>query len=151
VSSQPDLSPESRAIVRLVRRFDASPSRLFQAWIDGRKARAWIPLLVPDSELVRLDINARPGRGFKLVVRRGGEEVSHSGEYIEVTRARRLAFTWVIPGVSKETTLVNVELQPVWNGTELTLRHERVLPADAARAEETWGRVLDAITELLRV
>ena len=150
VRSRPENRTEERATVSLVRRFDASPSRLFQAWVDPRKARAWMPLLVPGAEIVRTDINARAGRPFKIVVLQSGREVSHAGEYVEVARARRIVFTWVVPGVSKETTLVSIDFHPAWNGTELTLKHERVLPSDAARAEETWGRILDAIAALLR-
>jgi uncharacterized protein YndB with AHSA1/START domain len=139
---------EERAIVRLIRRFSASPSRVFQAWIDPAKAQRWMAA-PPGDEVVRADINPRVGRGFALVVRREGEEVSHSGEYLELVKPRRLVFTWVVPAVSKETTLVSIDLQPVWSGTELTLKHERVLPADSSRTEARWSGVLDAIATML--
>lgn len=143
------MTTEERAIVRVRRRFGASPARVFQAWTDPGKAQSWIAPPASGDELVRVDIKARVGRGFTLVVRRGGEEVSHSGEYLELVKPRRLVFTWVVPAISKETTLVSIELHPVWSGTELSLKHERVLPADRGPTEARWNGVLDAIAAML--
>jgi uncharacterized protein YndB with AHSA1/START domain len=149
VCSFPPAPAEQRATVRVVRRFDAPPLRVFQVWLDPRKARAWMAALVPDAEIVRVDINPRVGRAFKIVVRESGGEILHVGEFVEVARSRRLVFTWVVPGVSKETTLVSLDIRAAWGGTELTLTHERVLPTDAARAEATWERVFDSVVTLL--
>lgn len=143
------MTTEERATVRLTRHFDFPPARVFQAWTDPAKVRAWIASPESGDVLVRVDLNPRVGRGFALVVRRAGEEVCHSGEYIEVVKPRRLVFTWVVPAVSKETTLVSIDLQAVWSGTDLTLKHERVLPADRTRTEARWAGILDTIGSLL--
>jgi uncharacterized protein YndB with AHSA1/START domain len=142
-------STEERATVRLTRRFGAAPTSVFRAWTEPRKAQIWIAPPASGDETVSVDINARVGRPFALVVRRGGEEVRHAGEYLEVVKPRRLVFTWVVPAVSKETTLVSIDLQPVWSGTNLTLTHERVLPVDRGRTEARWSGILDAIATLL--
>ena len=142
---------ESRATVLVRRRFDASPKRVFDAWVDPAKVQKWIGAQALGDEAVRVDLRARVGQSFLLIVRRAGEEIAHSGEYIEVVPARRLVFTWVVPAVSKETTLVSIDLAPipsVWGGTDLVLKHERVLPADAVQTEARWGGVLDAIAAI---
>ena len=141
---------EERSIVRVSRRFGAAPSRVFQAWTDPSKAQTWMAPPASGDEIVRVDIDPRVGRPFTLVVRRGGEEVRHSGEYLEVVKPRRLVFTWVVLAISKETTLVSIDLRPVWSGTDLTLKHERVLPADRGCTEARWSGTLDAIATLLR-
>ncbi len=105
--------------------------------------------LVLGEPIDRVEVNARVGRGFKIVVRRDPDEVTYAGEYVDLERPRRLVFTWVIPGGSKETTLVTVALQSVWSGVELTLKHERVLPEDAARVEQSWGEALDALAAIV--
>jgi uncharacterized protein YndB with AHSA1/START domain len=143
---------EGRATVQVRRRFDASPKRVFDAWVAPAEIQKWIEAQTFGDEAVRVDVRARVGQPFRLIVRRGGEEISHSGEYVELRPSRRLVFTWVVPSVSKETTLVSIDLTPVpsvWGGTDLVLKHERVLPADTAQTEATWLRVLEAIAMII--
>jgi hypothetical protein len=64
-------------------------------------------------------------------------------------KPRRLVFTWIVPAVSKETTLPSIELRPVWSGTNLTVKHECVLPTDRGRTEARWSGILDAIGTML--
>jgi uncharacterized protein YndB with AHSA1/START domain len=146
------MTSESRATVRVQRRFDASPRNVFDAWVDPSKVRRWLAAPNVGDEAVRVDLKAKVGHAFHLVVRRGGEEVSHTGEYIEVVPARRLVFTWVIPAVSKETTLVSVDLTPspgISGGTHLLLKHERVLPAESVGTEARWSGILEAIASIV--
>ena len=147
------MSRESRATVLVQRRFDAPPGRVFDAWVDPMKVQKWIAAPSLDDVEVRVDLKARVGRPFRIIVRREGEEISHSGEYLELVRARRLVFTWVVPVVSKETTLVTIDLSPVpslWGGTDLALRHERVLPTETGRTEARWQSILDAIATIVQ-
>jgi uncharacterized protein YndB with AHSA1/START domain len=143
------MTTEERATVRLTRHFDRPAARVFQAWTDPAQVQAWIASPESGDTLVRVDLNPRVGRSFALVVRRDGEEVRNEGEYIEVVKPRRLVFTWVVPVISKETTLVSIDLQSVWSGTDLTLKHERVLPADRIRTEARWAAILDTIASLV--
>ena len=141
---------EERATVNLTRSFGAPPDRVFQTWVDPKKAQRWIARPHLGEEVVRADIKARVGRTFSLVVRRDGDEIRHSGEYIEVVRPRRLVFTWVVPNVSKETTLVSIDLSPAWGGaTDLALKHERILPAERSRTEARWAGILDVIATMV--
>jgi uncharacterized protein YndB with AHSA1/START domain len=142
------MAPEARTSVQVERRFAAHPKRVFDAWLDLAAVRAWFPALAGGGEVVRLDWRARSGVPFEVVVRRGQDEVAHVGEYLDVVLARRLVFTWVVPVVSKETMLVTVDLAPApgaWGGTDLALKHERVVVAQAQGTEARWQAALDAI------
>jgi len=146
------MTTEERATVRVTRRYVASAMRVFEAWVDPPRIERWITALAPQDEVVRFAVKPRVRHAFVLVVRRGREEVSYSGEYLEIIRPQRIVFTWVEPVVSKETMLVSIELSPVpsaFGGTDLLLRHERVLPSEANRTEARWSAVLDAIAAMV--
>lgn len=147
------MTTEERATVRVKRRFDALAMRVYEAWVEPRKVQQWILALTSGDEVVRLAMTPRVGQTFALVVRRGSEELSHSGEYIEVVRPQRLVFTWVEPVVSKETTLVRIDLTPVpstFGGTNLLLTHERILPDETGPTETRWNGALDSIAAMVR-
>jgi uncharacterized protein YndB with AHSA1/START domain len=107
--------------VRVTRRFSAPAERVFDAWLDPSKARQWFgPGL---GDMVRAEIDARVGGSFWLVQRRGDVDVAHTGEYLQIDRPRRLAFTWrMLP--EPDTSRVTVEIVPQGGGCELTLTHE---------------------------
>jgi uncharacterized protein YndB with AHSA1/START domain len=138
-----------RTSVKIQRRFAAHPKRVFDAWVEPAIVRTWFAALHPGGqEVVRIDWRGRKGVPFKVVVGWDAGEVEHAGEYLEVVPARRLVFTWVVPAVSKETMLVSVDFAPAtgaWGGTELTLKHERVVVADVENVETRWQAVLEAI------
>jgi uncharacterized protein YndB with AHSA1/START domain len=147
------MTNESRATVQVQRRFDVPPWAVFDALVDPAKVRTWIAAPNLTDESVRIDLKARVGRAFCFIVGRGAAEVTHSGEYLEVDRPERLVFTWVVSSVSKETTLVRIDLKPVasaWGGTDLVLSHERVLPSDLARTEARWSDILEAIATIVQ-
>jgi len=118
------------------------------AWLDPEKVRRWFaPGL---GEMVRIEIDARVGGTFSFVQRRGSDDVDHTGEYLELVRPRRLAFSWGVrntPDVSR----VLVEIMPLGTGCDLALTHE-LDPAwadFASRAEAAWAAMLDAMAAAL--
>ena len=146
------MTTEKRATIRLERRFQATPRRVFEAWTDPGKVEKWIASATSGEETVRIDLKARVGKAFTLLVQRGDELVSHSGEFLEVVPGRRLVFTWVVSVISKETTLVSVDLNPVpsiYGGTDLLLTHERILPTEMSRTAAKWNDILGSIAALV--
>jgi uncharacterized protein YndB with AHSA1/START domain len=144
------ISMESQPHVnaRVTRRFNASPERVFDAWLDVEKVRKWFAPGM--GEMVRVETDPRIGGSFFFVQRRNGQDVEHTGEYVEIDRPRRLVFTWRVPP-STDSSRVSIDIVPLEAGSEVTLTHE--LHPDwaeyASRAEGAWANMLDAIAQTL--
>ena len=81
---------------RMTRRFEASPERLFDAWIDPETARKWL-FTSPTSESNRTDLDPGVGGTWTITDRRDGVHYTGLGEYLEIDRLRRLVFTFAMP------------------------------------------------------
>ena len=136
--------------VTVKRRFAAPPEQVFDAWLEPKQVAQWMfGPSVRDEEIVRIEIDPRVGGSFSFVVRRQGQEIDHVGEYLEIDRPRRLAFTWAVGARSPDDTHVIIDLAPLGAGCELVLRHERVWADYAARTAQGWTTMLDAAARLL--
>lgn len=128
--------------VHITRHFDASPERVFDAWLDPQRAGKWL-FATPTGQLVRAEIDARVGGAFRFTDRRDGEDVDHVGTYLEIARPRRLAFTFAVPKFSDASTRVTVEINPdPTGGCELVLTHEGVLPQWLEPTRSGWRKIL---------
>jgi uncharacterized protein YndB with AHSA1/START domain len=138
--------------VSVTRHFDASPERVFDAWLDPEMIGKWMfgPAL-REEEVLRIVADARVGGAFSFLVRRRGQEIDHVGKYREIDRPRRLVFTWGVAGESEDESLVTIEIVPQETGAELTLTHEMDAKwADyASRTEAGWTKMLEALAVTL--
>ena len=132
--------------VCVTQRYRASPQRVFDAWLDPRQAVRWL-FATASRPAARVAINARTGGSFCFVERRGGSEIEHAGEYLEIARPRRLVFT--LSEGSNGSTRVSVEIVPVESGAEVTLVHERLPREQAERLEGRWSGMLYGLGTLL--
>jgi uncharacterized protein YndB with AHSA1/START domain len=141
MTAQPD------AIVRVTRRFEASPERVFDAWLDPAKAGRFL-FATASGQMVRAEIDARVGGAFCFVDRRDGEDVEHFGTYLEIDRPRRLVFTFSVkdsPGASR----VAIDIVPAGAGCELSLTHEDVPSEYASRTESGWTTILERLSTVI--
>jgi uncharacterized protein YndB with AHSA1/START domain len=136
------------------RHISAPPERAFDAFLDPAMIRHW--MVAPNAgsdwgELARVQVDSRVGGAFSFVDLRDGEEVDHTGEYLEIDRPHRLVFTWSVPRYSDEIDIVTVEIGPMNSGSGVTVTHE--MSADQAelvnRTADAWTSMLDAINDLL--
>jgi uncharacterized protein YndB with AHSA1/START domain len=135
-------------IVTVTQRFEASPERIFDAWLSPELIGRWMfgPAL-RDEEVVRITLDARVGGRFSFVVRRQGNEIDHIGRYVEIDRPRRLVFTWAVAPDAEDASRVTIEIVPQGSGCQLTLTHE-MQPQWAdftPRVQEGWTKMLDAL------
>jgi uncharacterized protein YndB with AHSA1/START domain len=135
------MTSNSLRTVKIVRRFDLSAERVFDAWLDPQKAGKWL-FATPTGKMVRVEIDARVGGSYNFTDRRDGQDIEHVGSYLEIDRPRRLVFTLAVPKFSKEFTRVSIDIAPLAGGCELTLSHEGILPEWADKTQEGWGKIL---------
>jgi len=121
---------------------------MFDAWLDPRRAGRWL-FSTPRGQMVRVEIDARVGGAFVIVDRRDGEDVEHSGEYLEIERPKRLVFRFVVPKYSSLFTRVAIDIVPAGSGCNVTLVHEGVLDEYQKRTESGWQAILDALAKEL--
>jgi uncharacterized protein YndB with AHSA1/START domain len=137
-------------VVRVTHRFRASAERVFDAWLDPAMARRFL-FATPTGRVVRADIDARVGGSFVLTDRRDGDDVEHTGEYLEIDRPRRLAFTFRVPKYSEAADRVEIDIVALESGCELTLTH--TLAPEAAEwadgAAEGWTGILRGLAVAL--
>jgi len=136
----------SDAHVRLevTRRFPFPAARVFDAWLDPRIARKFL-FATATGEMVRAETDPRVGGAYVFVDRRDGEDIEHTGEYLEIDRPRRLVFTFGVPKFSADFATVEIDIAPDGpNACFLTLRQE--MSAENAqwkdRTIEGWTMIL---------
>jgi uncharacterized protein YndB with AHSA1/START domain len=138
------MSDEPIARVLVTHRFRAAPERVFDAWLAPASISQWMSSPGP-GEIVRVEVDARVGGRFSFVVRRAGQDIEHTGQYLVLERPRRLAFSWGVPSFSPEFTTVRIEFVAVGSGTEVTLLHERVPPEYVEPNRNGWTTILARI------
>jgi uncharacterized protein YndB with AHSA1/START domain len=145
------MTTRAKPAVVAVRRFDATPERVFDAWLDPQIARRWL-FSTPGGEMVRADVDARVGGRFTFTDRRDGEDIEHVGEYLEIERPHRLVFTFTVPKYSAESDRVTIEIRRLDKGCELTLTHEmspQIYEEWGERTRGGWTTLLDALAGIL--
>jgi uncharacterized protein YndB with AHSA1/START domain len=141
------MTANASTVVSVSRRFTASPERVFDAWLDPKLAARWL-FATPTGQMVRVEIDPRVGGTF-IFVRRDGEDVEHTGQYLEIDRARRLVFTFAVPKYSAATTQVSIEITAAGAGCDLVLAHAGVLPGYSARTVSGWKSILDGLAKVV--
>lgn len=140
--------PERRAAVWVTRKFEAPPERVFDAWLDPALASRWL-FATASRPMTRATIDARVGGAFRLVERKDGGHVEHSGIYVEIDRPWRLVFTLSLGEEPRSRTRVVTEIVPRGGGCELTLAHENVPSEYLTRSENRWTGMLYGLGEIL--
>jgi len=144
------LSPTLRAVsVRASRQVRAAPRRIFDAWLNANEARTFL-FVGRIGDAISSEIDARVGGGFRIVRHWDGEDVEYTGEYLEIDRPHRLAFSLFVEKYAQRDDRVIVELAPVEDQSLIVLTHEFSLrnPTERSRIERGWARVLDVLVAL---
>lgn len=143
-----DAAPET-VTVRVSRRYDASPERVFDAWLDPVRAGKFL-FATPTGTIIKCEIDPRVGGGFLIVDRRPDVgDAEHHGCFIEIDRPRRLVFDFAVEKYMKGATRVTIEIVPIGEGCELTLTHDGVWRDYADRTEGGWGMILTGLAGTL--
>jgi uncharacterized protein YndB with AHSA1/START domain len=123
--------------------------RVFNAWIDAKTAGKWL-FATPAGQMVRAEIDPRVGGSFIFVDRRNGEDIEHTGDYVEIVPPRRLVFDFGVPKYTTEKTRVTIEITAEASGCQLTLTHDGVWADYETRTAQGWNMLLDGLAATLR-
>jgi uncharacterized protein YndB with AHSA1/START domain len=132
---------EACRTLRLTRRFDAPPQRVFDAWLDPPLAARWL-FATASRPIAHVEIDARVGRRFRFVDRDHGDAIEYVGEYTEIVPHRRLAFMLVLPLAHPVVTRVTVAIASLNRGSRLSLIHESVPTVNASYTNDRWAGIL---------
>lgn len=143
--------------LKITRKFDATAERVFDAWLDPEKVRAWMGMALADfglsGDVRRVEADARVGGRFTFSDMRDEGETVHWGTYRVVDRPRKLVFTWFTSEEEEQKGIstVTITIEPEGRNCTLTLVHE--LSIEWAGYEERtaagWARMLDMQARLL--
>lgn len=129
------------------REIAASADELFDAWLDPASLAVW--MRPGDTRRTDIQVDARVGGAFEIVMHTPNGAVSHTGTYREISRPRRLVFTWNSPYAGQTDSLVTVEFHPRRGATEIVLTHEGLPNAAMVAAHNGgWSDILALIADM---
>jgi len=134
--------------VTVTRRFNVSPERVFDAFLDPAIAGRFM-FATPTGEMVRVTIEPRVGGAYTFVDRRDGQDIEHVGAILELERPSRLVFEFAVPKYDPRFTTVRVEIAADGDGAALTLTHEGVDEAYLEQTGKGWATILEAAAATL--
>ncbi|MDE2998523.1 MAG: SRPBCC family protein [Gemmatimonadota bacterium] len=144
--------------VRVAHHFrHATADEVFDAWITPQDVRRWMSHALTtfglSGEIVRIEIDPRPGGAFLFSDMRDGEEMQHWGAYLTLKRPSVIQCTWFTKELSERegSSVVRIEIAPEARGCTARLTH--TMPASFAvyteRAEQGWKTLLTSIESWL--
>ncbi|MCX2454269.1 SRPBCC family protein [Pedobacter sp. PLR] len=146
------MNEQLSAQATVTRHFSVTAEDVFDAWLNTAMiGRFMFGPEVRDEKIVSLTTDPKVGGAFSFVVLRNEEEIDHTGEYLEINRPLRLAFTWAVRKDTDDHSEIVVDIVPNATGAELTLTQK--MPADwehfVGSAETSWTKMLNALDKIL--
>jgi uncharacterized protein YndB with AHSA1/START domain len=103
------VTEDSTQVVRIERTFDAPAEHVFDAWTSPEVIERWFRP-GPDWKKPSAEVDLRVGGTIRVVMRApSGAAVEASGEYTEIDRPNRLAFTWTFEDDPSNQQLIELE------------------------------------------
>lgn len=138
----------SRKDISVSHHFSAPAERVFDAWLTPQLARQFL-FATATGTMVRAEIDAKVGGQFTFVDRRDGDDVLHTGTYLEMSRPTRLKFTFAVPKYSEEFTEVTIDIVAAKTGCDLTLTQIGTLPDYEERTINGWTTILQKADQVI--
>ncbi len=146
---------ETLATAKVTHRFSASPERVYDAWLDPAKLRAWMSAALKgfgmSGDMQRVEIDARVGGRFFFSDMREAGEAKHWGTYRVLDRPRTIEFTWIVDESQEdEPSIVTITIEPDGAGSFVTIVHAKIWASYVERTEGGWSNMLRNIDVLLQ-
>ncbi len=143
------MAQTTKTSLQLKRVFKTSPEKLWELWTNPEKVKLWHH--PPGFSTSEAEADARVGGKYKIGMRSpAGQMDTVFGEFLELDKPRKLVFSWQWESNLEEKSVVTVELNPVSEGTELVLTHEKLSGPESVKAHaEGWDAIIPAIDLLV--
>jgi uncharacterized protein YndB with AHSA1/START domain len=121
----------------LVRHIRARPAIVFDALTTPEGVASWWGP-DEDGEVLVAETDPREGGSFRVRFRRAdGSEHESCGEYLELSPDRvRMSWRWTFGGTDRDDSLIEVQLRPAGEGTEMVFTHSRLRDEQSRAAHE---------------
>ena len=141
-------TPIESPVLEITRIFEASPTEVFNAWLEREQWASWIGPEGVHCEVPLLE--PRVGGRYRLIMHLpNGNLLRVAGVFNAIAPNRSFAFTWGMVGEPRET-LVTVELRDLNGRTELKLRQQGLpTAADRDGHGKGWNSALDKLVAYL--
>lgn len=118
--------------------------QLFDAWLDPESLAIW--MRPGDTERSTVSVDPRVGGAYEILMHTPGKTIPHRGTYREISRPRRLVFTWNSPYAGETDSLVTVDFRPTRDATEIVITHEGLPSEDMVKAHTGgWTDILEIL------
>jgi uncharacterized protein YndB with AHSA1/START domain len=139
-------------VLQLSRRYAAPRERVFDAWTSPEVLPDWWAVQPGwTGEIAEIDL--RPGGAYRLGMKdpESGKLHIAVGEYTEVNRPEKLAFTWAWEGQEdRPVTLVEIDFVADGDATEVTLTHSGFASEESRDSHSHgWNGLLDSLGRYL--
>jgi len=140
----------SKPSLVLKRRLKAPPEKVYKAWTHPDQMTLWWGNPHHSKKpIAKTDLRV----GGRFHVQFWGQDDQHhsvSGVYREVVPNRKLVFSWAWQSTPERESQVTIDLNPVAEGTMLTLTHEQFYDQKACDDHRVgWERALDNLEKAL--
>lgn len=144
---------QGRPPLRIERTFAARAEVVFDAWTSVEVLRRWWPA-GPGWDTPIAEVEVRVGGRLRVVMRApDGAEFGGEGEFVEITRPTRLAFTWQWDTAELGSHRQLVEVTFTENPgatTTVELVNRGIAESDETSHREGWQASFDNLDNVLR-
>ncbi|HVV89952.1 MAG TPA: SRPBCC domain-containing protein [Solirubrobacterales bacterium] len=141
--------PAASETLVIERTFDAPATAVFDAFTDEEVMRRWWHAR-RDWTTSEASVDLRVGGAVRVVMRDlDGDPHGGGGNYTEVDRPHRVAFTWTWDRGERET-LIEIDFRESNGATAVTFTHSNLDDVESARDhEDGWNRCFDNLDRAL--
>jgi uncharacterized protein YndB with AHSA1/START domain len=144
------VTEDATQVVRIERTFDAPAQDVFDAWTSEEVIRRWfIPAQGWQEPSAEVDL--RVGGTVRVVMRDPtGAPVEAGGEYTEIDRPHRLAFTWTFDDDPSNQQLIEIEFTERDGATTVVFVNSNISQEKRRDAQyDGWSACFDELGRVL--
>lgn len=135
--------------VNVTKIIDAPIENVFDAWLSPETLPQFI-LPMPGMPQPQVEIDAREGGEFTIMMQVGDDKIPHAGKYLEIDRPNKLVFTWESP-FSADGSTVTLSFKSLdGNKTNVDLSQVKFIDEESRNNHEGgWSNILDSLNSVL--